>query len=412
MALRIVVIGSGPAGLWAAFAAAGSRAEVTILESRKQIGSKLLISGAGKCNFTNVLSGEEQARRFGRNWRFMLPAYQELPPEMLIKKLADLGVKGKCEDNFHYFPASERAADILNALLHQPGIQVIPEAAATEIGIENQQVKWVKCADNRQFPADRVIIASGGISYPQLGGNMKLVYQAAEKLGHKITPCHPALAGLQILQSNRLGELSGLVLDNAKLTFKLRKTVQTTGIMLFTHRGISGPAVLDISGEAAEYLSANPQLDILLQWRAGETAESWEKFFADARQLNGKKQLATVLGNIFTAKSAALLLDLAQIPADTICAALPADGKRRLIILLTAMPLTATATEGWCKAMVTKGGVCLKEVTPDTLESKLHSGVFFAGEVLDLAGPCGGYNIQWASSSGYLAGKSAAAKQN
>ncbi len=403
---EVIVIGSGPAGLWAAYSAYKHGSRVKVLEARGTLSSKLLISGAGKCNFTNVLSGEEQAEKFGRNWRFMLPAYQEFSPQDHIDELKNLGVDAVCEDGFHYFPASQRASDIVKAL-RLGDIEFINNTAAVEVLVEEDHCVGVLCQNNRKFMADAIILATGGISYAQLGDVSKVIYKIAEQIGHKITPLYPALAGVQLVET-KFADLTALVLDNAELSIKLGKTIKSTGTLLFTHHGFSGPAILDHSAAIAQQLARGKQVELQLSWFAERSAEFWQNFFNESRVKFGTQLLTTALGRELTAKSAKLLARLANIPEDCICAKVPAQGVRELVDLLTRCKLTIKSIEPWHKAMATSGGVSRKEVESTTLESKLLKGVLFAGEVLELAGPCGGYNIQWAASSGYLAGKSAA----
>lgn len=406
MAKKVVVIGSGPAGLWAAYSAHKHGCRVTVLEARGRLGNKLLVSGAGKCNFTNVLSGESQAERFGRGWRFMLPAYQELSPKRLISELESLGVKAECVDGFHYFPTSGRASDILKALSSNR-IEFITNVKASTPIIKDDRCVGVLCADGREFLADSVIMATGGVSYPQLGDVGSFIYKFAEEAGHKVTKLYPGMAGIKLAEE-RLGLLSALVLDCAELTFKFKKPVKSQGVVLFTYNGLSGPAVLDHSAEVAKHLERYGKMSLSLKWFSDLGENEWREFFSHIRKNFGKQKVSTQLGSRLTAKSAGLLLELAGVEEETICANFTAENQRRLSNLLVKMELTITGTEGWKKAMVTSGGIPIKEVSSDTMESKILSGLYFAGEVLELAGPCGGYNIQWASSSGYLAGKSVA----
>lgn len=410
MPRRVVVVGSGPAGLWAARYACENGAEVTVLEARRKVGSKLLISGAGKCNYTNILSAREQAERFGTPRRFMLKAMNFLPPEKLVWRLGQLGVVPELVDDFYYFPASSRAADIMNAVM-MPQIEYRTSAAVTGIKITGDRVCAVKTLDEDEIPADAVVLACGGLSYPQLGGDMSLVYRAAELAGHNIVPPVPGLVGLKIADYS-LSELSGMVLEDAELSWYFGgKKMRTGGILLFTHNGISGPAVLDISAAVARALSSGKAVKVKIKFFKELDAASWDRILLTGSVDNGKKSVASCLAERLTRRCAELLLLLAGIPSDRTMSRLTASERRLLTGLLTGMELTVCDTEGWRKAMVTSGGVDLKEVDPETLESRLVKGLFFAGELLDVDGPCGGYNIQWASASGALAGFCAASSE-
>ena len=400
--MRVVVCGSGPAGLWAARRAAEAGAQVTVLEARKRLGAKLLVSGAGKCNFTNVLNAEGQARRFGRQWRFMMPALEALPPELLIEELAKSGVRAKLVDGQYYFPESDRAGDVLDAF-KSPGVSYITATAATRLLTRNGAVAGVVADDGTEYAADALILATGGVSYPQLGAVTDVVYTLAEQAGHKVTPLYPGLVGLTLADKRFVG-LAGQSLENAGITFEDRAhTLKSSGVLLFTHTGLSGPAVLDIAHEVARAPGV-----ARLRWHAERNGAWWEQFFMENARKNGKKLAVATLGGQFTRRVAELIFELGQVPLGRIAAELGAAERRNLAALLAATPLEVTGTDGWSKAMVTSGGVALKEVEAETLGSRILPGLFFAGELLDLAGPCGGFNIQWACSSGALAGSSAA----
>lgn len=410
MPRRVAVVGSGPAGLWAARYACENGAQVTVLEARRKVGSKLLISGSGKCNYTNILSARDQAEKFGRARRFILKAMNFLPPEKLVWRLGQLGVVPELVDDFYYFPASFRAADIMNAVM-MPQIEYRTSAAVTGIKITDDRVCAVKTLNEGEIHADAVVLACGGLSYPQLGGDMSLVYHAAELAGHNIIPPVPGLVGLKVADYS-LSELSGMVLDDAELSWYLDGIkMRTNGILLFTHNGISGPAVLDISAAVARALSTGKDVRVKIKFFKELDAGNWDRILLTSSVNNGKKSVVSCLVERLTRRCAELLLMLAGIPPERTMSRLTAPERRLLTELLIGMELIVCDTEGWRKAMVTSGGVELKEVSPETLESCLVKGLFFAGEQLDVDGPCGGYNIQWASASGALAGFCAATSE-
>ncbi|MDD4818423.1 MAG: aminoacetone oxidase family FAD-binding enzyme [Victivallaceae bacterium] len=400
---RVAVIGSGPAGLSAARAAEECGAVVTVFEARRKVGAKLLVSGAGKCNFTNILTADELALRFGGSWRFMMPALRRLPPEKLVAMLAERGVSSHLTDGFFYFPDSESAVDVLNAL--RPGRAVFEtDAAVIDILVSGDgAVRGVRCADGREFAADAVVAACGGVSWPQLGDVSGVVYLAAKKLGHRIVSPSPALVQLS-LDGNPLGGLSGMVLDDAALTFG---RLHTRGTVLFTHDGISGPAALDISG--AVLAETPPSAVLKLAWRAEMDFECWEKFFIDGGRTAGRRQAVNVLGGLVPVRAAALLAVMAGMEPGTLISELTSPVRRKLSHLLAEMEFRPRGGGDWTKAMATRGGIDLHDISSGSLESKLIRNLFFAGEMVDLDGPCGGYNIQWACSSGFLAGRNAAA---
>lgn len=407
----IIVIGAGPAGLAAAIAAARAGGRVTVLEQLPQPGRKLLASGGGRCNLTNTLSAADLATRFGRQWRFLLPALETLDPEALRRFFETRGVPLEAIDGFHYFPRSNRAGDLLEVLLGELarlGGELRCGVAATALRREDGRLRGVDTASG-PLPADRVILAAGGRSYPALG-SLGTGYELAAAAGHQITPPVPALVGL-LTEETWPGGCTGIVLPDAEVAIDLpgERNAAGRGELLFTHRGLSGPAVLDLSGRVAELLARRHAVPLAVRLRADDDRNDIDALLRDWRQRRGRKQLSTLLAELLPARLAAALLGAAGLRGERRAAELTAAESEALNRFLAAAPLTATATEGWTRSMVTRGGVRLKAVDPQTLESRLLPGLFFAGEILDLDGPCGGYNLQWAFSSGVLAGRSAAA---
>ena len=407
----IVIIGAGPAGLMAACQAAGND-RVTVLEQLPAIGRKLLATGAGKCNLTNRLPPEALAERFGRQWRFLLPALRFLPPEALRGWFAARGVPTRSTDGFHVFPVSERAGDVLCALeneCRQRGVRLVTGCSAGRI-VREDRGYGIETGDGRVVRAGRVIITTGGCGYPALGGRGG-GYRLAEQIGHEIvTPC-PAMVGLRT-PAAWVGDCAGIVLPDCSCTVRggQRQQLAGSGALLFTHHGVSGPAVLDISGRIAALLAKRPAVTLEINLLAERRTDAWLRQFQLWRQQQGKKFLRNLLGEQLPLKLADHLCRLAGLDGSGKAAEFTAEGQRRLAAMLTALPMEITATDGWNKAMVTHGGVSLKKVDPATLESRLQPGIYFAGEVLDVDGPCGGYNLQWAFSSGALAGFCCAAR--
>jgi len=407
---RIVVIGAGPAGLAAAIAAAQKAADVTVLEQMSRPGAKLLATGGGKCNLTNVLPALDLAGRFGRQGRFMLPALEALSPDALRQFFTDRGVPTRCDDGFHYFPISQRAGDVLDALIeecYRYRVRILTGQTVTGLQCEDDRVTGV-ITENEQFAADRVIVATGGKGYPGLGGK-GIGYALAAKAGHEIVEPTPGLVGLRTAESWP-GECTGISFTDTEVSIDLPKYRQYRGKgeLLFTHRGISGPAVIDLSAEVGVLLRKHPGVPLRINLFAARTAGYWQEQFNRWQQENGKKHVINWLSEGLPHSVAEALCREAGDVGHRKAAEFSGAEREKLALMLTAAPVTATGSEGWEKAMVTRGGVSLKKVDPNTLESRLISGLYFAGEVLDLDGPCGGFNLQWAFSSGWLAGGSAA----
>lgn len=397
----LIVVGGGPAGLMGAITAAERGKSVLLLEYLPAPGRKLLASGAGKCNFTNILEPEEMARRFIVNDRFLLPALRHFSSAALREWFFRRGVSAVTDDDFHFFPSSKKASDLLNLLLNECRrlhVDIQLRSEVQEIISANGTVEGV-IVNGKKISAPAVLLACGGRSYPKLGATGK-GYLPAEKAGHKLVPTVPALVGLKLKEAWG-SSMPGIILPTAQMTYGKRSG--RTGELIFTHSGISGPAVLDLSGEVNKALLNTPEVQLHLALNAEYSKQDWQELFQKWRKENGKKQLSTLLAAEFPAQFVQLLLELSHIPADRKAALLPAQEQNTLLNNLTALPVTANGNDGWLKAMATAGGVSPEEVKANSLESKLVKGLYFAGEMLDVGAPCGGYNIQWAFSSARLA---------
>ncbi len=405
---RLLVVGAGPAGLMAACAAAARGARVTLVERRTRPGAKLLASGGGRCNFTNILPPGEFAARMGRGGRIARPALTAFDNHALRRFLETRGVQTECVDGFHVFPASNRARDVLRALLDacdEYGVQRMWRTKTTSLLIEDGAVVGARAA-GRRLDADGVVIAAGGKSCPELGGSGD-GYKLAEQAGHEIVPPLPALAAVHTREAWPK-ECAGIVLRQAALWVDRKpcRRRREVGDLLFTHQGVSGPAALNLSGLVSEVLQADGAAPLRLNLLPEISSETWREQFAQWRAREGRRLVRNLLARRLPKKLAAAACECTGVGQETRAAELSRAGQRALIQWLTGAALTASATEGFDQAMVTRGGVSLKQVSPKTLQSRLVRGLYFAGEVLDVDGPCGGFNLQWAFSSGYLAGVS------
>lgn len=399
----LAVIGSGPAGLAGAFFASARGKKVLLVEKEKRFGGKLPLSGGGRCNVTNVLSAEEQARAFGSSSRFLLPALRNFPPEKTRGFFNGLGVEIEVTDGFHCFPCSGKAQDLVNALLsgcQMQGVHCLSGTRAEELLFDGEQIRGIRCG-GEEFCASSVLLACGGKSYPKWCGS-EGGYLLARQAGHTVTPLYPAMTGLQCVESWP-GECAGISLEDVTCAIDLPgEKMRCRGELLFTHQGISAFAVLDLAGRTAQLLEAHESVPLKLNLFAELSPEAWQERFRNWRQEKGK----TPAGKLLCAFLPKRLVPHLVPEAETPWGRYPGGAARQLLKNLTALQLHARDTENWHKAMVTKGGVALDEVNMKTLESRLKKGLYFAGELLDLDGPCGGYNIQWALSSGALCGKS------
>lgn len=405
-----MVIGSGPAGLMSAIAAGVAGASVVVLEKLGQPGRKLLASGGGRCNLSNVCEREEFLNAYGRQGRFAIDALERFDCAALRQFLTERGVMTKVEEGGRVFPQSDSAGQVLDALTaccRQLHVELRFKIVATGLAIEGGKVASV-ATDSGVIPADAIIIAAGGRGYPGLGGGQG-GYELARQAGHKIVEPLPALVGL-VVEEKWCGDCAGVSLADAcvRLDHLGQARSGWCGEMIFTHRGISGPAVLDVSGDVSVALARHDRCRLKINLCGETTRDEWLKRFEAWRTREGKKMIVNLLGRFIPGSLASHLLSMAGIAGSTQANQSPAGPMERLASLLVELPLTARATEGFENAMVTRGGVALAGIDPKTMQSKLVKGLFFAGEVVDLDGPCGGFNLQWAFSSGTLAGESAA----
>jgi predicted Rossmann fold flavoprotein len=408
---NVLVVGGGPAGLMAAIAAAKAGARVAVLERLAMPGTKLVATGGGRCNLTNTLSTAEFLERFGKSGKFMRPAIEGLDSPALRSFFQSLGINTRSTDGLHYFPVSESATEVRDALLERCralDVEMFMEEDAFGLIIQENSVRGVETSQGR-LEATRVVLAAGGCAWPALGSNGS-GFTLAQAAGHSIVrPC-PALVPL-VTRQDWPRVCTGIVIPGARIRIELPKAPRTgvTGDLLFTHRGISGPIVLDLSAEVSRHLAETGiPVPIRLYLTPESNPEIWNARISAWRTEHPRRLFRNFVS--------------AQLPhtlAETVCAETGIDAElraadltrvvqRRLADWLAGVTVEILRTEGFDKAMVTSGGVTLREVEPRTLQSRLVKGLYFAGEILDIAGPCGGYNLQWAFSSGHLAGQSAA----
>lgn len=405
----ICIIGAGPAGLMAAIHAAANHAPVTILETNPTAGRKLLITGGGRCNFTHVGGPEEIARAFDRQGRFLKHCLYEFSPDAVREFFQSRGLPSTVEPDGCVFPAGNQAAEVRDILVAQ--------AAGLGVRIQYQsQVEAVTAGDNRftvhakdrQIPASRIVLATGGLSWPQTGSTGD-GYRFARDLGHTVVPPKPALVPL-VTQETWVSDLAGVSLADVKIRVTLNKRVlAVTGNMLFTQRGIGGPAAQDLSRFLADALFEKPrgiptEIDIL----PGVDETQVDRQLHQRLQAQARKTVANVLSESLSKQLSQTLCLLAGCGRDAQAGQLPSEKRRQLVRTIKRLPLTVTGSEPIAKATVTRGGVSRDEIDPRTMESKIRPGLFFAGEVIDLDGPCGGYNLQMCWSTGARAGRSAA----
>jgi hypothetical protein len=402
---RCCIVGAGPAGLMAAIAAveAGAR-RVEVLEALPAPGRRLLATGGGRCNLAHDAAPEEVMARFGRRGRFMAAALYSLPVELLRERFAEWGVPTIVEDDGRIFPAGHRAADVLEALLRRAaalGVTVRTNTPAESLQLQDGAVVGV-VATGRSLPADRVLLACGGKSYPELGGS-GVGYRLANQAGHSIVSATPALVALEVRES-WAKSLAGVGVPDAAVRMAgPGKTRSVRGPVLFTHRGVSGPAVLDISADVTEALRAESEVELRIRFTP-DSREDWAARLEQWRANKGRKTLTALLKRHIPESVSLMILKLANVDESISPSQITTSQREALLDGLTDVPLAVVGTEGFGRAMLTRGGVELREIDATTLHSRRVDGVYLAGELLDLDGPTGGYNLHWAFASGHLAG--------
>lgn len=409
MKTGVCIVGAGPAGLMAALHAAVGPTPTWVVEANTAAGRKLLLTGGGRCNFTHADSSEELARAFGRAGRFLRHSLYEFSPDEVREFFRVRGIAETVEPDGCVFPAEGGAAAIRAILLAEAekcGVHLQYQVRVEIIAV--QESGFALQAQEQQILAQRVILATGGLSWPQTGSRGD-GYRFAAQLGHTIIPPKPALVPL-ITRETWPGELAGLSLANVRLGATIAgRRVATTGNMLFTQRGLGGPAVLDLSRLLADDLGEGDiGIEIGIDVLPGLNEAQLDQRLQQECRTYPRKAVANLLSDLLPRQFARTVCHLAQCDGDLPAGQLAADKRRRLATVLKKVPVCVTGTEPIAKATVTHGGVSRDEIDPRTMESKIRPGLFFAGELIDLDGPCGGYNLQMCWSTGVLAGRSAA----
>jgi predicted Rossmann fold flavoprotein len=393
----------------AAGTAAQNGRSVLLIERNNVLGVKLRITGNGRCNLTNKVGLERFKEFYIDNPKFLYNVFNQFFNDDLIDFFEKLGLKTKIEDNKRVFPVTDKAADVVKALelyLNNNGVEVRCRTLVTGLMIKKDQVRGVKLQDNTELNANRVIIATGGKSYPQLGSNGS-GFQWAKKSYHHVIDARPGLCGICVKQ-NWVKKLQGISLTRANVSvfFNSKKKKQVKGDLVFSHYGISGPLAFDLSSEFGDLIKQGRvelAIDLLDELNQSQALEYLDKIISKSpRNLCKNIHLGPVPQKIFD-----LCLDLADINKQTGADHLSKKQKRDLINILKQVKLTMLRLRPLNEAMVTRGGVSVKQVDPKTMQSKLVRGLYFCGECLDISGLSGGFNLQAAFSTGYTAGLSA-----
>lgn len=413
---QIVVIGGGPAGMMAAITAVSRGATVKLLEKKDRVGRKLAITGKGRCNLTTSVETEYLTAGYPGKGKFLYSCFSEYSNKDVVKFFEQRGLKTKVERGNRVFPESDRASDVVNVLydaMVKSRVEVRTSSPADDIIIEDGKVTGVKCGQG-VFKASAVVVATGGLSYPATGSTGD-GYIWAEKTGHTIIEPQPGLVPL-VVKETWVKQLQGLALKNVQAScYNARGSLinQEFGEMLFTHFGVSGPIVLTMSRDIAAYMRKTGHNGIFkIDLKPALDNEKLDLRLQRDFTLYSRRHFDNALGDILPHKLIPIIVELSDIQPDRVCSQITRVERKRLAMLLKELTFTVSGTRPIEEAIVTAGGVDVARINPRTMESKIVKGLFFAGEVLDVDGYTGGYNLQAAFSTGYAAGKYATVKNS
>jgi len=410
---KVLIVGGGPAGLMAAWAAAQQGAEVTLLERNRDIGRKLAITGKGRCNITNnTLDIQELLEHIPGNGSFLHSALRRFGVEDCLDFFTNQGLELKTERGRRVFPASDKAADVVNTLrrtLTDSGVKLETETRVKELYIKDGELLGIKDFSGRVLRADSVIIATGGLSYPATGSTGD-GYKLAQQAGHTLIPTRPSLAPLETEESWP-AQVSGLSLHNAEVkVYQGDKLLgKDFGELLFTHFGLSGPVILTLSRQVCSQNEQGRGCRVMIDMKPALSPEQLDMRLQRDMQKYSRRIWRNSLDDLLPSSLIPVFVELSGIDPELPVNQITKAQRQTAAELLKGLTLTVKGPRPIGEAIVTAGGVNCREVSPRTMESKLLPGLYFAGEVLDIDGYTGGYNLQAAWSTGYVAGSEAGA---
>lgn len=410
---KVLIIGGGAAGMMAAAFAAKNGNRVEVFEKNEKLGKKLFITGKGRCNITNAADLEDFFSAVTSNPKFLYSAFYSFTNEQVISFFEELGVRTKVERGGRVFPVSDHSSDVIQALkseMERLGVKINLNAEVKELITEKnstrETVNGIRLVSGKKISGDAVIVATGGISYPSTGSTGD-GYRFARRCGHKVSELSPSLVPMEVKEWYA-GELMGLSLRNIeiRITDGKKKLYQEFGEMLFTHYGVTGPVILSASSVVGKKLK-DTELTLHIDLKPALTEEQLDKRVLREFETNHNRQFKNAVDSLFPSKLRPVIVELSGIPEEKKVHEITKEERLRFVRLIKDFTMTLTGLRGYNEAIITKGGVSVKEIDPGTMESKLVKGLYFAGEVLDLDAVTGGYNLQIAWSTGYLAGMNA-----
>src|SRR6056297_247479 len=404
----VIVIGAGAAGLLAAGRAAECGGNVLILEKMRREGQKLLITGKGRCNITNNAPVSEFIKHVYPNGKFLRNAFSQFFSNDIIDLLKKYETEVTLERGGRYFPVSNKSADVLNALLKwasELNVEIRCGEKAEKIVTEDNQVQGV-ISNGKFIRAKRVILATGGKSYPATGSTGD-GYELAKQVGHSIVPARPALVSLET-EGNVAQKLQGLNLKNVKAVVWVngKKTGEAFGEMIFTHFGLSGPIILTLSRIVVDELQKKNKVEVTIDLKPALDEQKLDNRLIRDLNEHGKKKLGNIFRNWLPSSMIPVFTELLEVDPDKECHQVSAVERKKIRYLLKNLRFKIISHRSFKEAIVTAGGIPTKEIYPKTMESKFIKGLYFAGEVIDLDAETGGYNLQIAWSTGWVAGNS------
>lgn len=408
---HVIVVGGGAAGMFAAIAAAKNGHQVTLYEKNEKLGKKIFITGKGRCNITNAADMEELFDAVVTNSKFLYSSFYGYTNQNVIDFFEDAGVPVKIERGNRVFPISDHSSDVIRALereMKKVGVKVCLNTEVKSVEAEKGKFNKVVLKDTTTQTADACIVATGGLSYRSTGSTGD-GFQFAENVGHKVTQCFPSLVPMETKEP-WICELQGLSLRNveAKILDGKKELYKDFGEMLFTHFGVSGPLIISASSYVGKkFMDKNGQkkeLTLEIDLKPALTEEQLDQRVLRDFEENHNRQFKNAITKLFPTKLIPVMLELGGIDPEKKVNSIEKEERKQFVHLIKHFRMTLTGLRDYPEAIITKGGVNVKEIDPGTMESKLVKGLYFAGEVLDLDALTGGFNLQIAWSTGYAAG--------
>lgn len=408
---HVIVVGGGAAGMFAAIAAAKNGHQVTLYEKNEKLGKKIFITGKGRCNITNAADMEELFDAVVTNSKFLYSSFYGYTNQNVIDFFEDAGVPVKIERGNRVFPISDHSSDVIRALereMKKVGVKVCLNTEVKSVEAEKGKFNKVVLKDTTTQAADACIVATGGLSYRSTGSTGD-GFRFAENVGHKVTQCFPSLVPMETKEP-WICELQGLSLRNveAKILDGKKELYKDFGEMLFTHFGVSGPLIISASSYVGKkFMDKNGQkkeLTLEIDLKPALTEEQLDQRVLRDFEENHNRQFKNAITKMFPTKLIPVMLELGGIDPEKKVNSIEKEERKQFVHLIKHFRMTLTGLRGYLEAIITKGGVNVKEIDPGTMESKLVKGLYFAGEVLDLDALTGGFNLQIAWSTGYAAG--------